>query len=542
MKKLVSFAWPRSKRYTASLLIAVAQGLSAVALLATSAWLISRAAEQPPIMYLSIAVVGVRTFALARASLRYAERWLSHDSVLRGTGERRVTLFAKLIDFVPGGLGRQSAAELSSRIVADVDETQNLSLRIFSPLVQSVSVSIISVLFFAVLLPEAALVMALLLAGAFFLALPVASKIAKQADESSAVDRATMAVLTADLIEHFELLHAYDWHHAQSGRLELVQAKLARSSKRQALALGAAQAVFSFGATVSAVAAAVIGAQFIADGNAPSVMLAVYALLPLAVFDVASISQPAVGAWRRFKASASRLLELIDREVPSELRAAQGEIELNAIDSLALQGVNLGYPGSETVVKDFSVNLSRGESLSITGASGAGKSTVALALAGLLRPRAGLLEINGRDASLFTDDSIRLKIGYLEQSAMVFATTVAANLRVAKPSASDREIIDVLKIVGLWGTFSQREGLQTQVGEHASLISGGEAQRIALARALLADFNCIILDEPTASVDQALAVELVREMLAAATAKNRIVVLVTHDTELAKLTDRQIAI
>ena len=542
MKKLISYAWPRSKRYSASLAIAVVQGLSSVALLATSAWLISRAAEQPPIMYLSIAVVGVRTFALARASLRYAERWLSHDSVLRGSGERRVNVFAKLIDFVPGGLGRQSAADLSTRVVADVDENQNLSLRIFSPLVQSLTVSVISVVFFWYLLPDAALVMALLLVLAYLLALPVSAEIAKRADNSSASDRASLSVATTDLIEHFELLDAYGWQQDRSSRLEVIQAKIARSSRRQAIALGAAQAVFSFGAAASAIASAVIGANYVSDGKAPAVMLAVYALLPLAVFDVASVSQPTVGAWRRFKASAGRLIELTEREVPDELLVSQGALTLENIDSVELDSVDLGYPGSETVVKDFSLRLSKGDSLAITGASGIGKSTIALALAGLLHPRAGALKLNGINATSFADDSIRLKIGYLEQNAMVFSTTVEANLRVAKADASETELIEVLRHVGLWSTFEAREGLQTQVGEQASLISGGEAQRLALARALLADFSCIILDEPTASVDQSQARALVSDMLAAAETQSRIIVLVTHDIELAKLTNRRIAI
>ena len=542
MRQLVQFAWPRSRGYSASLLVAVVQGLSAVALLATSAWLISRAAEQPPIMYLSIAVVGVRTFALARASLRYAERWLSHDAVLRGTGEKRVDVFAKLINFVPAGLGRESTAELSTRVVADVDETQNLGLRIFSPLVQSFSVSLISIAFFWFLLPEAAIVMALLLALAYLLALPVSSAVAKRADNSSANDRALLRVSTSELIENYELLAAYQWLNEQSNRIELIQAKLASGARRQALALGASQAVFSFGAALSAVASAVIGAAYLADGKTDAVMLAVYALLPLAVFDVASVSQPVVGAWRRFRASAVRLIELTTRQVPPELAISHGAGALSDIDSLQLESVELGYPGSETVVRDLSLGLTRGDSLSITGPSGAGKTTVALALAGLLQPRSGALRINGQLASTFSEASIRLHIGYLEQSAVVFSTTVAANLRVAKPLATDEELIAVLNNVGLWSMFSTRDGLETQVGENASLISGGEAQRLAFARALLANFDCIILDEPTASVDQAQAQALVQDLLKAAAAQRRILVLITHDVALAKLTDRTLEI
>lgn len=540
--KLVTFAWPHSKRYTASLLIAVVQGLSAVALLATSAWLISRAAEQPPIMYLSVAVVGVRTFALARASLRYAERWLSHDSVLRSAGERRVSVFAKLIDFVPGGLGRMSAADLSTRVVADVDETQNLGLRIFSPLVQSFSVSAISVTFFWFLLPDAAVVLAAFLVLAYLLALPLSAEIAKRADNSSAADRALLNVVTTDLLENFDLLSAYGWLQERSDKLEMIQTKLARSARRQAIAFGSAQAAFIFGASASSVAAALIGAKYISDGNAPAVMLAVYALLPLAVFDVASVSQSALSAWRRFRASASRLVELTERKVPMELAVSRGSLQLARLESIELDSVGLGYPQSETVVNEFSLKVAKGQSLAITGASGAGKSTIALALAGLINPRSGALKLNGLDASVYQEGSIRQTIGYLEQKPMVFSTTVEANLKVAKPDANEAEMIEALKRFDLWATFAAREGLQTQVGEHGTLISGGEAQRLALARLTLANFDCLILDEPTASVDQVHALQLVRDLRSVAAAQGQILIMITHDPCLAQLADSSISI
>lgn len=541
MKKLILFSLPRSRRFFTSLFVSVVQGLSAVALLATSAWLISRAAEQPPIMYLSIAIVGVRTFALSRASLRYAERWLSHDSVLQETSERRARVFGSLIDLAPAGLGRQSAADLGTRVVADTDEMQNLGLRIVSPLVQSVVVSVISTIVFAVMLPSAALVMGLLLATAFVVALPLSALIARRADLQSATERAQLATKTQRLLGNLELLNAYGWATAAVVEIEKTQASLAKSARRQAISLGFAQATFSFGAAASAVIAAVIGASEISSGHGDRVMLAVFALLPLAVFDVASAAQPVIGVWRRYRASAERLIEVIDREIPAEL-TFEGTQVLGELDAVQLIAAEAGYPGNERVITNFSLNIKKGETLALVGQSGAGKSTVALILARLLNLRGGELRLNGQLADDFSAASIHKRVGYLEQNAVMFNASVRVNLQIAKPEASDDELVAVLQRVSLWSMFSKRDGLDTRVGERGVLISGGEAQRLALARALLANFNLIILDEPTANVDEAQSVQLVSDFIAIAKDNQRMMVLITHDSTLAKLADRSVEI
>ena len=541
MKKLIMFALPRNRRFFTSLFLSVVQGLSAVALLATSAWLISRAAEQPPIMYLSIAIVGVRTFALSRASLRYAERWLSHDSVLQDTSERRARVFGSLIDLAPAGLGRQSAADLGTRVVADTDEMQNLGLRIVSPLVQSVVVSVISTIVFAFMLPSAALIMGILLTTAFAVALPLSALIARRADLQSASERSQLATKTQSLLGNLELLTAYGWAASAVAEIETAQAKLAKSARRQALSLGFAQATFSFGSAVSAVIAAVIGASEIASGHGDPVMLAVFALLPLAVFDVASAVQPVIGVWRRYRASAERLIEVIGHVIPAEL-TFEGTQVLGELDSVQLIAAEAGYPGNESVIKDFSLNIKKGETLALVGQSGAGKSTAGLILARLLNLRGGELRLNGQLADDFSAASIHRRIGYLEQNAVMFNASVRVNLQIAKPEATDDELIAVLERVSLWSMFSKRDGLDTRVGERGVLISGGEAQRLALARALLANFNLIILDEPTANVDEAQSVQLISDFISIAKDNQRMMVLITHDSTLAKLADRRVEI
>jgi ATP-binding cassette subfamily C protein CydC len=270
-------------------------------------------------------------------------------------------------------------------------------------------------------------------------------------------------------------------------------------------------------------------------------MLAVYALLPLAVFDVASASQGVVGAWRRYRASASRLIELQEQTLPTELEFGGG-VSLGKLKTVELKHVSLGYPSGSAVVQDFSLKLRAGETAALVGQSGSGKTTIGLALSRLLKPRSGALMLNGRNADGFDSDSIRSRMGYLEQTATIFNSTVRVNLAIAKPSATETQMIAVLSRVGLWSTFEMRNGLDTLVGERGALISGGEAQRLALARALLAEFDLIVLDEPTANVDELQSKRLVSELLDAARSEDRMVLLITHDAKLAKLAEKNFAI
>jgi ATP-binding cassette subfamily C protein CydC len=161
-------------------------------------------------------------------------------------------------------------------------------------------------------------------------------------------------------------------------------------------------------------------------------------------------------------------------------------------------------------------------------------------MAGLLKLRKGDLKLNGISADDLSVASIRKQVGYLEQNAAIFNSSVRVNLKIAKPDATDDELISVLRSVSLWSMFSKREGLDTVVGERGVLISGGEAQRLALARALLADFTLILLDEPTANVDEAQSMSLVKELIKVAKGNQRMLVLITHDNKLAELADRKI--
>jgi ATP-binding cassette subfamily C protein CydC len=259
----------------------------------------------------------------------------------------------------------------------------------------------------------------------------------------------------------------------------------------------------------------------------------------MAVFDVASNTQPAISAFRTYRSSAKRILQIQSKQLPAELLPIFGNQEVSGFKNLNLKHVAIAYPESKPVFQDLNFELNAGETIAIQGQSGSGKTTIALALLRFLDLRSGGYQINGSDIAKYSESSIRKTIGLVEQDPTIFLGTVRANLQVAYPKASDVEIWNILDRVGLRSLFANRQGLDTELGERGVLISGGEAQRLALARALLANFQVLVLDEPTANVDKDSARNLVSDLLAAAKLNsNRAIVLITHDAELAKLADK----
>lgn len=539
MRDELRLGLPNTKLFGLGLVVSALQGLSAVSLLAASAWLISRAAEQPPVMYLMIAVVGVRGFALGRAGFRYGERLMLHDAAFRKLSEIRPKIFEKLIPFLPAGLGAERRGDTITRVGADVDELQNLPLRVISPIFQSALVSVFAVIGLGLLLPSAAVSLLLFLLAAFFFAMPLSGFISKVSDLERATVNAKLATQSIEVLEHLDVLTAYGWLSSKLHDLAETDEVLNRIGKRKSLGNGVGQAIFSLLAAAATLVSAIIGARSVANLELPGVLLALIALIPMAVFDVASNTQPAISAFRTYRSSAKRILQIQSKQLPAELLPIFGNQEVSGFKKLKLKHVAIAYPESKPVFQDLNFELNAGETIGIQGQSGSGKTTIALALLRFLDLRSGGYQINGSDIAKYSESSIRKTIGLVEQDPTIFLGTVRANLQVAYPKASDVEMWNILDRVGLRSLFANRQGLDTELGERGVLISGGEAQRLALARALLANFQVLVLDEPTANVDKDSARNLVSDLLAAAKLNsNRAIVLITHDAELAKLADK----
>ncbi|MFB6836574.1 thiol reductant ABC exporter subunit CydD [Streptomyces sp. NPDC056361] len=500
---------------------------SAVGLMAVSGWLISRASEQPPVLYLMVAVTATRAFGIGRAVFRYAERLVSHDGVLRMLAELRVSVYRGLERIAPAGLRRNRRGDLLARLVHDVDALQDYWLRWWLPVGAALVVGVASAGFTAWLLPEAGAVLAvgLLVAG---IAVPAAGgALARRAERRLAPARGGLATAVADLLRGCAELTVAG---ALRGRIERTgdaDRALTGIASRQAAAtaLGAGLSALVCGLTV--VAAAAVGVQGVRDGRLDGVALAVVVLTPLAAFEAVTGLPLAVQYRQRVKHSAERVFEVLDTPVPVHEPARPGTPPASPFP-LELDGLSARYAGQDrAALADFRLTLEAGRRVAVVGASGSGKTTLAQVLLRFLDPEHGTYRLGGVTAGELDGDAVRRLVGLCAQDAHLFDSSVRENLRLARTGADDDELREALRRARLldW-VDGLPAGLDTLVGEHGSRISGGQRQRLALARALLADFPVLVLDEPAEHLDLATADALTDDLLRAT--EGRTTVLITH--------------
>jgi thiol reductant ABC exporter CydC subunit len=525
--RLATLARLPASRVALSLLLSTLAVGFGVALLATAGYLISRAAEQPPILSLTVTIVLVRFFGLARPLSRYADRLVSHDLALRGLGRIRAGVYGRIEPLAPGELEGYRRGDLLSRMVADVDALQGLYVRGLGPPVVALLVGAAAVVCTAVVLPLAAAILAagLLVAG---VAVPwLAAALARSAGRRQAALRGALTAQLVETLRGAPELVLYGQEEQTLERIRRLDRDLARAARRDALAagLGEALTILVAGLTVAGVLA--VGVSATAAGSLDAVLVATLALLALASFDAVA---PLAGAARELSAtlaSGRRVLELVDR-APAIRDPAHPVPAPGPQAVVALEGVVAQYPsGDGPVLNRLDLVLAPGRKVALVGPSGVGKTTVTRLLLRFLDPAHGRVTIAGRDVREYAQADVRRHFALAGQEAWVFDSTIRENLRLARPDASDADLWAALRRARLavW-VASLPDGLDTAVGEEGSRLSGGQRQRLTLARALLADAPVLVLDEPTAHLDPATARAVMDDVLAAA--DGRSVLLITH--------------
>lgn len=520
---------PRWGLRTATLLGALSTA-SGVALTATAGWLITRASEQPPVLYLMVAIVGVRLFGLARPVLRHAERVLSHDVVLRELAERRARVYADLVPLVPGRLGPRRGDLLTS-VVDDVDALLDDRLRVRQPLVTAGLVGAGAAVLTALVAPVAGLVVLAVVASGG-LAFVLARRGTAAAEPEVVTRRAALATRVEEVAHGMRELEQWGATDRALAAVRDESGALDRAVRRSTRTVAAATALTSAvaGLGVVAVAAAVDPATL-----SPA-RLALLLLVPLALTDVTG-SLAEAGALSVRAGSARARLERLAATAPAVTDPVDPAPAPTTYD-VALHRAALGWTDRPVVAVEH-LGLRPGEHLAVTGPSGSGKSTLAATLVRFVDPVSGEVLLGGTDLRRLALDDVRRRVGLVDDDPHVFASSVAENVRLARPDADDTEVRAALEraCLGAW-VDALPDGIHTHVGGSQREVSGGERARLALARALLADPPVLVLDEPTAHLDGPTARAVAREMIGAATRAGRSLVWITHGTVGLDAVDR----
>ena len=522
LRRCISMLQVSRSGFALSLLLGVGALGSAIALGGTAAWLIARASQQPPVMYLTVAATAVRLFGISRALARYLSRLASHRVALAGMDSLRGNLYDRLSEAPTATLTSLRRGDLMTRAGADVDEVGNVVVKTLLPSLVALIVGVGTVGVVTVISPAAGAILACALIVSGIVAPALIARSVRLAETQGSQARTDIAATTLAVLEGAtELSVAGTLNHAKSS-LERSETRLST-----ALAHSARLSALARGLDVCAMGTAVIGALLIGipqttSGTLAQVLLAVIVLIPLSSFEGVAELAPAAAQLVRSAQAATRICALLDDEVPTKPHTIpEGPTVIEARD------LAIGWPGGPTLATGISLTLRPGSSLAVVGASGIGKTTLLATLTGVIPPKSGAALINGVPAWGADRDQLTSHITMTAEDAHVFATTIYENLRVARASLTRDEASDLLTRAGLdeW-IESLPEGIDTVIGSGGTTVSGGERRRLLMARALAAPAPVLAIDEASEHLDAATADRLMETLLMPSA--DRATLVVTH--------------
>ena len=508
LPELLAFLRPTAFRFTAAALLGTASTLFAITLLAVSGWLIVRASEEPAIMYLLVAIVGVRFFGIGRAVLRYCERLLTHDASLGSVTELRLRLWNGLAALGPASRALTTGGVALDYLVAASDRVRDLVPRVVLPIVTAIASTLAIVIAVAAL--HAPALPVLLVIGVSIVTAPLVAVVAdRHASAAEGTIRSTVLRRFTALVEAAPDLAANGVGDRVRNEIGELDSAAGVQARRSAIALGLG------GAIVIAACAVASALMLGASAGAPSAIVAVLVLLPLGLIEPLVALVDAAQQWPALAAALRKV-----GEVSSDAPVASAPTR-SRVQTLELRELSTTWPGAGApAFAGVSARAERGEWIVVDGASGSGKSTLLATVLGFVPASSG--------AVLFDGSAEQARVAWCPQEGHLFDSTIRGNLLLARSKddkPSDAELTATLSRVGL------HHSLDTRVGHHGARLSGGERQRLAVARALLTRADVVLLDEPTAHLDAEAASDLMRDLRRALA--QRIVLLVTHHADEA---------
>lgn len=512
-----------------------AAGLGAtIALGATAAWLIARASQMPPVLYLEVAVVSVRFFGISKAVFRYLERLASHKLGVSGMTTLRTNLYKTLSYSDTARIASLRRGDILDRMGTDVDNIGDFVVKSLLPAMVAAIVGIITVVGISLVDWRAGLFLALglLLSGLIGPLFTIrATRISQQRESQS---RAQISEVAMTMVDGAAQITVDGQTQQVLSGLSKLEDQLYEAKDSSAKPAALAEAIDVFGMLMSVIMAAYFGISAVNHQSIPEVMLAVLALTPLSAFEGTAQLGQAAQQLVISATSAVRIMNMLPAQeqvkTPEEDEQLSTPHNRSTSSILEAKDLAIGWPGGPVVAEGINLRLEPGNHLAIVGESGIGKTTLLYTLAGLLKPVSGSVKIDGVDIFSLPRSRAAASFVITPEDAHIFETTILENLRVANGQLSVKEGEELLIEAGLGQWISSLpDGLETELGSGATTISGGERRRILLARAMAAKAPLLALDEPGEHLDPETADALLRDLLNAGSKEHkRGVILVTH--------------
>lgn len=499
--------------------------ISTVSLLATSGWLIARAAQMPAVLDLSIAIVGVRTFALLRSVTRYSERLISHNATFQSLPRIRIAMYRKLEQLSPSGLAQFHRGDLMSRVVADVDDIQDLPLRVYVPIASSAISSIFCIGLVTWILPLAGALFGLCLVVAALCVPIISARTGAAHQQALAHSRSTLSESLLDFHEGLTDIAMLDAGEQVLRSIDEANDAVSHIDGSFATRTGIASALVIMLQGIALCATVWASAHALHSSRINSVLVVVLGLIPLAAFESVTGLPNAFLTLHRVRGSANRLGELLDMPSPDVDRGKNDVATFN----IELTDVSARWPGSSRLaISDIKCAIPEGKTTFFIGQSGSGKSSLIAVITKLLATEDGTVTVGNVDIDDISGNHLRQHVIATGHDAHVFATSIAENLRLASPhEITDNQIADALQHVELasW-VASLPQGIHTVLGDNGTRMSGGQRQRLIMARMFIAHPDVWIIDEPSEHLDAQLA-ETILVSIRAKT-MDRTLIVATH--------------
>ena len=499
---------------------------SGIALTATSGWLIVRASERPPILLLLTAIVAVRAFGMARPAFRYWERLRSHDAALADLAGRRTAAYRRLIPLTPARLGRRGRADLLTGVVDDLTDVVDAQVRVTVPIISACVASAVATTVLAVLSPVAGLV----IAAMTILTTPILVlgwRLETRSQQTLLGARAELSQVTELVSGNAGELQAIGASDRAQTWLATAHTDLRRAAGQQSRGRAAAAGLL----LLLTAAAAVAMTAAVVPGVGTTISAPVAALLiltPIALGDAFSTLPDVARALARSQASAVRLHTLLDQQpAVSATGVRPREAAAGIPPDILVSTLTASWSGAAPQVGPLDLQIRPGTRLAITGPNGCGKSTLLAVLARALDPSGGSYQLGDQDALGIELGQARQMFAVLDDEPHLFASTLRANLQLARPASADPDLVEALNRAGLARWFTDlTQGLDTIIGAGGRGVSGGERARLGLARALLSKRPVLLLDEPVAHLDHATADAVMGDLTRSA--KGQSVIMISH--------------